>query len=460
MEKYGADAMRFALMASPAVRGEDLRFSEKYVEEVLRRVILPLWNAYSFFVTYANEAAWNPASSKQQAASSKVLAADRWPLTAHPLDAWILAETQDLVNRMTEQLDRYDLSATCSELHETIDCLTDWYIRRSRRRFGGKESAVSTKSQEPNSKNGPVNQQTSKLSPERDTAFATLHHVLLTISKLLAPFCPFLTEEIYLNLHGDEHDSIHLSDWPETRKLTTEELALLKKNRLQRAIVSLGMKLRSSAKIKVRQPLSHADVVLPKGGTLTPEELRIVAEELNVHEVCLVKDALTIAEAFVQVDARKVGPRLGGKVQEIIRAAKEGNFSEKNGSLIILGETLSPEEAHLSYRGKEGHTVASEGGIVVSLDITVTEDLDLEGAARDIVRAVQAFRKEQGLKVSDRVTLEITSELTPILKKFQQLIEGETNGKFEARKKEGLHIHIRVEDEKIAVSASELPKVF
>ncbi len=455
MEKYGADAMRFALMASPAVQGEDLRFSEKYVEEVLRRVILPLWNAYSFFVTYANEAGWTPSlvSTKSQEPNSKEApkTKNQKPKTPHPLDAWILAEVQDLVNRMTEQLDRYDLSATCGELHETIDNLTDWYVRRSRRRFAGKESAGSTKHQAPNPKKIP-NTKYQILDVDRENAFHTLHSVLLTLTKLLAPFCPFLTESIYLNLFGEEHDSVHLTDWPEVRKLTSEELSLIEKTRLLRTIVSLGMKLRNEAAIKVRQPLEKLELVLPKGTDLTSEEKNIVAEELNIREVTILDDASLIAERFIQVNARKLGPRVGAKVQEIIRAAKEGKFTEKNGAIVILGEKLSPEEALITYSGKEGHTVASEHGIVVCLETALSEELKAEGLARDIIRSIQAFRKEKGLKIADRVTLEAGKELAKVLKSHQPLIERETNGAFGKKQEKILHAKIELSEGKVTVS--------
>ena len=457
MEKYGADAMRFALMASPAVRGEELRFGEKYVEEVLRRVILPLWNAYSFFVLHANEAGWSP--ERKTLRQSLGQAPNEKLLTPHPLDAWILAEVQDLVNRMTSELDRYDLSATCGQLHETIDNLTDWYVRRSRRRFAGKETEErKTKNEKrlPAEAPGPrslgeVGLAKAGKTDEREQAFATLHSVLVTLTKLLAPFCPFLTEHIFLNLASEPHGSIHLSDWPAVRKLTAEEIALIEKTRLLRTIVSLGMKLRNEAKIKVRQPLEKLELVLPKGTDLSQEEKNIVAEELNIREITILDDASLIAERFIQVNARKLGPRLGSKVQDIIRAAKEGTFTEENGAIVILGEKLSPEEALMTYRGKEGHTVASERGIVVCLETALSEELKAEGLARDVIRSIQAFRKEKGLKVADRITLEAGSEFQRVLKEHQSLIERETNGTFGKKKDKQLHVSMRLEEGEIVI---------
>ena len=169
IEKYGADALRFALMSSPAVRAEDLRFSERVVEETLRSVLLPLWNSYSFFVTYAAAAKFEPVAKPSS--------------SNHPLDQWIKAEVQDLVNRMTQQLDAYDLSATCNELFDTIDALTNWYIRLSRRRFAGKNAEGTESYVDGNA----IDQQ---------AALTTLYEVLITLSQLLAPFCPFITEAL------------------------------------------------------------------------------------------------------------------------------------------------------------------------------------------------------------------------------------------------------------------------
>ena len=370
VHKHGADSIRFTLMSSPAVRGEDLRFSEQLVEETVRNVLLPLWNTYSFFVTYANAANFDP--NAEHATST------------HPLDVWIQSELQDLVNRMTEQLDRYDLSATCAELDETIDALTNWYIRLSRRRFAGKDEDGA------------------------QAALATLYDVLLTLSKLLAPFCPYITDAMYLNLVPEAHGSIHLSDWPESKLLSEEQQSLLQKTRMMRLIVRLGNSIRTEAKVKVRQPLASATIALPPSASvqITEEDLALLQQELNVKSIAFAKDPSQLAEVYVQVDARKVGPRLGGRVQEIIAAGKEGAFTEReDGMIVILDEVLSPEEAAIVYRGKEGQDAAADRGIVVSLDTNLTEELTREGQARDIVRAVQRLRKEAGLEFTDNIVL-------------------------------------------------------
>ncbi len=404
VNKHGADAVRFSLMSSPAVRGEDLRFSEQLVGETVRNVLLPLWNTYSFFVTYANACAFEPVQNRKH--------------SSHPLDIWIRTEVQDLVNRMTNELEEYDLSATCSELYETIDALTNWYIRLSRRRFAGKgaiDGADSTGDRE---------------AQERDDALSTLYDVLLTISQILAPFCPYITEAMYLNLVDEEHHSVHMTDWPEVKKLKKEEEVLLQKTRIMRSIVSLGNSIRSEANIKARQPLQLATIAVPpamkSSMNLNEDDLAILRQELNVKEIAFADNPEDLAESFVQVDARKVGPRLGGRVQEIIKAGKDGAFSVgDSGEIQILDVTLTSDEAQVVYRGKEGQNVAADRGVVVSMDTELREELILEGEARDIIRNIQRIRKESGLEFTDTIILKVDGA-DVIMEKFADLILQET----------------------------------
>ncbi|MDD5624084.1 MAG: histidine phosphatase family protein, partial [Candidatus Peribacteraceae bacterium] len=349
VDRHGADAVRFTLMSSPAVRGEDLRFSEKLVEETVRSVLLPLWNTYSFFVTYANAAKFEPTGSRRH--------------SAHPLDKYLRAEVQDLVNRMTEQLDAYDLSAACGEIHDSIDALTNWYVRLSRRRFAGK-GTMDAEDTSPAA-------ELSEHDDEQLDALSTLYDALLSLCQILAPFCPFLTEAITLNLVPEEHGSVHLSDWPEPRPLTAEERELLERNHLLRHIVSLGHAVRSEKKIKVRQPLAHAVVAVPpafRSIPLTEEDRDLLKNELNVKDLELTDDPGKLACRIAQVDARKVGPRLGARVQEIIRAGKSGEFAvQEDGSVLILDEVLAPDEVAIVYRGNEGQDAAVDHGIVVCM---------------------------------------------------------------------------------------------
>lgn len=386
IDTYGADALRFALMSSPAVRADDMRFSDKAVQDAMRNVILPLWNSYSFFVTYASLAAYEPSTTMQK--------------STHPLDVWLFAELQDLTNRMTDALESYDLSGACAIVQQSLDGLTNWYIRLSRRRFAGKGSVDAPDA-------------TSKqYADDQRAALDTLFSALLTYARLLAPFTPFVTDALYLNLTQEAHGSVHLSDWPVQRTLQEHERAMLRKTTLLRRIVSLGMTIRSEMTIKVRTPLQSATIALPPAmleeSSITTEDRQLLMRELNVKDIAFTDDPGALGERTVQVNARRAGPRLGKKVQEVIAAGKRGAFIEHDdGTIEILGERLTPEEAPMQYRAAEGQGIAAEAGVIVSLDITMNDALLLEGDARELIRHIQQQRKDSGLSVSDVIVLDV-----------------------------------------------------
>jgi isoleucyl-tRNA synthetase len=436
IDKYGADAVRFTLMSSPAVRGEDLRFSEKLVEETMRSVLLPLWNAYSFLVTYANAAKFEPVTSRRH--------------SAHPLDRWLRAEVQDLANRMTKELDRYDLSATCAELHDTIDALTNWYIRQSRRRFAGKAAFETPDASTTSPMEG-------REEEDQLDALNTLYDALLTISQLLAPFTPFTSDALYLNLVSEDHGSVHLTDWPDTRELTKEERALIEKTRLLRLVVSLGHTIRAEKKLKVRQPLAKAIIALPpavnKKITLDADDQRLLRQELNVKELEFTTDPGALADIILQVDARKVGPRLGARVQEVIAAGKRGEFTvNDDGSILVLDEVLTPTEASIIYRGREGADAAADKGVVVSMDTTLTDALKNEGLARDLVRTIQKLRKDEGLAFTDSIVLSVTG-LDDVLATHQDIIAEETRATL--KKNDGKEHTVDIDGQTVKIQFSK-----
>lgn len=415
MKKHGADAVRFALMSSPAVRAEDLRFSEKFVAEAVRSVLLPLWNAYRLFVTYANAVDWKPSIdfSLHNAQSKNVL------------DRWMILKTQELVNKMTAELERYDLSATCAHLSDSIDDLTNWYVRLSRRRLAGKEEG-------------------------QTEALDTLYRVLLATNQLLAPFCPFITEDIYLNLSPEDHGSIHFTDWPVTTELTDEDRKVISLMDSTRAVVTLGLSLRSDAKLGVRQPLTSVTFALPPSDTAGVIK-ELIMEELNVKQVIDVIDAASLGSAIVMVDARKTGKRLGARVQDVIKAGKAGQFEEKDGTIVILGEAFTYDEAKIVYQSKEGKAVAAGNGIVVTIDTTLTPALELEGQARELIRAIQQMRKDAGLEFTDTVKLHLKDAETIMETHGELVLEetrsvlGENNGKPDTADVGGAKVTIAIE---------------
>jgi isoleucyl-tRNA synthetase len=392
-EEYGADALRFYLMNSPVVRAEPLRFSEKGVADVVRRILLPLWNSYSFFVTYANIDNWQPAKD----------ALTQAPETTNKLDQWIISELEELLKELTEELDNYDLQKASTPIIHFIESLTNWYIRRSRRRFWKSESDT-----------------------DKDQAYATLYYCLVRISQVIAPFMPFISEEIYTNLTDEE--SVHLSYWPEfdAKKI---DLELNQEVKLTRQIVTLGHAIRAQKRIKVRQPLAEIQVAIPEG--LNPENLEkdTILEELNVKQFVILENPTDIAEIIVKPDGKILGPKYGKDVQYIIQEAKAGNFKKLADEKIeVLDYVLEPLEYEVHYVGKTGLDVASEAGIVVGLDTELTDELTTEGIARDTVRFIQDMRKEVDYKVSDRIDTYIltNTEITRSLKSFGDYIRSET----------------------------------
>ncbi len=377
VDKYGADAMRFYLMASPSVKAEDFRFSEKGVDEVVKKVILTLWNSYSFFVTYAEVDGFEPTGKLN---------------LEHSMDYWIISELNQLVADVTDALEKYELSVASRKLAEFVDDLSNWYIRRSRRRFWKSENDT-----------------------EKLAAYETLHHVLVIVSKLFAPFMPFVSDEIYRNLTGEE--SVHLADWP------VADTSLIDGNvndqvHLARNIVEKGLKLRAQAGINVRQPLG-AGYVFDSSDTSMFEEIKdSIKEELNLSSFKPLRfDDTTVnglkAEKVMKIEFKAAGPRLGSKVKEVQKALAAGDFQMgEDGSVIVAGEILQKYEAQIGISVNSGDAsllVESDGNIAVVLSANITPELETEGLVREIVRKVQDGRKKAGLLVNDRIVLSIVS---------------------------------------------------
>ncbi len=394
-EKYGVDAVRFTLMNSPVVRADDLRFSEKAVLENVKSVFLPLWNAYSFFVTYANIDGWEPPKVIQDIESFE------------KLDRWILAELRELIRKVTESMEVYEILSATREIPLFLEKLTNGYIRRSRRRFW---------------KSG--------MEKDKAEAFATLHIVLTKLCQVLAPFSPFLPEHIYRNLTKEE--SVHLTDFPDFKDFP-DDPALRQEFDVMDTIISLGLSIRAGKKIKVRQPLSKAELYLPKEIPFSVIEANrdVIEKELNVKSLDLIESAEKIASKMVKPNAAILGPRLGKAMQGVICDAREGKYLEKEGGIEIAGNFLEAGTYTIEYVSHEGFDVASEKGIVIALDTEVTEELQKEGYVRDLVRQIQEMRKEAGFDVADRIFVSIAGDddLLEIFKTSSELISTEVLAK-------------------------------
>lgn len=390
--KLGVDSMRLYLCASNAAIAEDVRFSEKLVEEIVKKFTLTLWNTYSFFVTYANIDKFTPEASLHGAPKNQ-------------LDQWILSELHTLVKEVTEKMDAYNLTEATRPLITFVENLSNWYVRRSRRRFWKSEN-----------------------DKDKYEAYGTLHAVLVTLAKLLAPFMPFTADAIFKNLTGNL--SVHLEDWPTSDPRAIDE-KLNREIALTRVIVRLGHSLRQKKNIKVRQPLHLLQIALPpKIAQRDIEAYRdVILEELNVKEIAFLSDASKIAKSVFRPNPRVLGPKYGAEVQKILKLSKEGKFEIlDNGMIKVENFTLLEEEGEVGYEGKEGFDVTGEDGVVVALDTNLTPALVEEGYVREIVRHLQEMRKEAGYNVADRIYVFIHGEkpIPEIVTRFADYIERET----------------------------------
>lgn len=393
LDKYGADALRFYLMNSPAVKAEPLRFSERGVENVVKNVILPIWNSYSFFVMYANIDKWE----QKEIPSSEI------KNLSNKLDRWILSELHALTKEVTAEMDNYNLQAL-RPIYHFIEQLTNWYIRRSRRRFWKSDN-----------------------DQDKEEGYRSLYTVLITLSQLMAPYMPLLSESIYRNLTNKE--SVHLSIWPEFDE-TAIDHDLNQEIELVMQIAKLGNAARARVKIKNRQPLQKIQIGVPEAmqHLLQDDQLEVLKEELNVKEILVAEDPSAIAKTVVRPDPKLLGPKFGKDVQFILQEAKNGNFELLEDGGIKIGQfELTPEEFNIGYESQEGLDIESDHGLVVALDTFLTPSLINEGVARDLIRSIQDMRKEADYNVEDRIQVSISGEASILaVNEFKDLIETET----------------------------------
>ena len=388
---YGADALRWFLMASPILRGNDLQIDREghAIRDVVRLVINPIWNAYYFFCLYAN--------------SEAIKATFRHDASA-VLDRYILAKTRELVIEVADQLDRYELAGACSAITAFIDALNNWYIRRSRDRFWRHEKG-----------------------PDKLEAYDTLYSVLVTLLQVVSPLLPLVSEEMYRGLTGEK--SVHLADWPTAEDLPADPELVAHMDRV-RSVCSAGLGVRRTHDVRVRQPLRRLTVAGPNVEQLAPFRA-LIQDEVNVKEVELSSELDVFATFRLQVNARTLGKRLGSKMQEVIRASKRGEWHElPTGGIKVAGEVLAEGDYELKLDAREGvacQALATNDAIVV-LDLEVSPELEQEGRARDLVRAVQQARKEADLHVSDRIHLVLTvpDEFQSAAERFRQYIAEQT----------------------------------
>jgi isoleucyl-tRNA synthetase len=368
---FGADALRWYFF-SAGQPWTTRRVSEDGIRESTRQTLLTLWNVFSFFVTYADLDAWRPDP------------AGEGPEPSHALDRWLLGELDATVSEVTDALDGFDVLGGASRLARFVDDLSNWYVRRSRPRFW--------KAEDPD-------------------AHATLHHALVATSKLLAPFCPFLADELYVALTGDV--SVHLADWP--LAAGRGDPALAGQMAAARRLVALGRAARTDAKVRVRQPLRRA-LLLHPGASLGEAALDEIASELNVKALDNVDTLSGLMSWTVVPNFRALGPRLGPKVNDVKRALAEADGSalqrrlESDGFIEVAGERLTPAEVEVRAERHEEFALAEDGGWAVALDLDLDDGLRREGLARELVRSLNDLRKDLGLDIADRVVIAIDAD--------------------------------------------------
>ncbi len=361
---FGADALRWYFF-SAGQPWSPRRVSEDGIREATRQTLVTLWNVFSFHATYADLDGWEPGPDA--------------PAPTHVLDRWVLSELDDTVASVTAALDGFDALGGSTRLATFIDDLSNWYVRRSRPRFWKASDPV---------------------------AHATLHHCLVTVAELLAPFCPFLADHLHTTLTAGT--SVHLADWPEPGGWHDEALA--SSMAAARRLVALGRAARTDAKVRTRQPLSRA-LLLHPGVALTADVLDEISVELNVKALEDVDTLSGLLSWTVVPNFRALGPRLGSQVNDVKAALATADGSalqrdlEAQGWIEVGGIRLEAAEVELRATRHEDFALAEDAGWAVALDLELNDELLLEGTARELVRALNDLRKETGLDISDRITV-------------------------------------------------------
>ena len=381
LDEIGADALRAYMINSPVVRGEPLKFSEQGLKDIVRTVVIPYWSTLSFFTTYADVDGYDPRNWN---------APD--PQARPDLDRWILSVLQSLVRDIEVEMNAYRLYNVVPRLIGFIDDLTNWYVRSSRRRFW--------KSDDDNDKR---------------SAFSTLYEVLVTFAKLLAPFMPFITEEVYQRLvrSVDESapDSVHWCDYPQVNEALIDA-ALEQQMDIVRRSCSLGRKLREDHKLKVRQPLAGLTIVHRDEAvrSAVSDGASRLMEELNVKAVHFDSDESNFTSVSVKPNFKELKKRCPQKLGEIGKALKDWGFAEvskleQGETITCADEALSIDDVLLQRKAIEGAVVATDGELTLVLDTQLNPALIAEGLARELTSVLQKERKNAGLEVSDRISI-------------------------------------------------------
>jgi isoleucyl-tRNA synthetase len=405
-DKMGVDVMRW--MYCNHKPEQNLLFGYHRADEVRRQFLIPLWNVYNFFVTYAKLDAWTPGPDLAQ------IIAD----SQNPLDRWIVARLNDVVDKVTTSFANYDAYSATLAIQELLEDVTNWYVRRSRRRFWRSEHDA-----------------------DKEAAYATLYQVLTTLIKMLAPITPFATEVMYQNLVRGVDDSapesVHHCAWPDVDEAAIDRI-LLDQMDLARRVASLGLGARGSANLKVRQPLARALAHVGNNTGLTGELTAIVVDELNVKSLEFVSEAGELVSYKLLPNLKILGPKLGKLIPKVRSELETANADEvavkvmagEPVTITIEGQEieLSSDEILIQTEPAEGLAVAADKIITVGVDVVITKELAAEGVARELVRRIQNMRRDAGFDISDKITVFYQAEGTihHVFENWAEYIKAET----------------------------------
>ncbi|HAZ31497.1 MAG TPA: isoleucine--tRNA ligase, partial [Dehalococcoidia bacterium] len=400
LQRYGADPLRWYLVTS-SPPGNVRRFSNEAIVESMRRFLLRLWNTYSFFVTYANIDRFDPRESLERRSE---------------LDRWIISELNQLTEEVTQSMDRYDAADAGRKIEGFVDDLSNWYIRRSRRRFWKSENDA-----------------------DKQAAHLTLYECLTTLAGLLAPLTPFVAEEMYQNLvcsrYPEAPQSVHLADFP-TADQAKIDAGLSADTKLVMKVAHMGRSARSRAGIKVRQPLSKVVVKVKakaEGQSLRRLEHQIL-DELNVKGMMVITDEGELVDFEIKPNLTSLGPRYGRELPRISAALAELDPREvvsqaRTGSEVqVCGYGLLPEDILISTRARPGYAIAGDGGYMVGISTEISSDLADEGLARELVHRLQTMRRSSGFDIADYIQTYYQggASMQQVMKHFASYIKQET----------------------------------
>lgn len=383
--QYGSDAMRWYMMASPIMRGGELYVDKdgQAVKDTLRLVIKPLWNAYNFFVLYANS---DGIEAHYRVDSNNIM------------DRYILSKLRETVHAIQASMDAYDTPGACQAVEAFFDVLNNWYIRRNRARFWKAEQ-----------------------DQDKQDAYDTLYSVLIALCQAVAPLMPLVSEEIYSGLVHDNSASVHLTLFPDVDSFPGDAELVRDMDRVRDAC-NAGLSVRNAENIRIRQPLQMLTVVT-KDASQLQLYAHLIQDEVNVKKIVFSDDIEQFASFELKINFPVLGKRLPEKMKQLIPASKKGEWEQNaDGNIVILGETLTQEECSLTLKPKVdgGAQALSTNDALVVLDLNISETLRLEGIARDLVRLIQQSRKDADLNVSDRIVLTVQSDSDDVVQAVQQ----------------------------------------